>query len=207
MTDELNQGMIMKALDYAYSKAVDGLPGFETAEELAHSYLTTDSGTLEDNAKKLVRWQIAKASTSGLITGLGGIITLPVAIPANITSIMYIQVRMIASIAVMGEHDIRSDQVKTLAYMCLCGSAATDIIKDVGIKVGSKLTTTAINKVSGATLTKINQAVGFRLLTKFGQTGAINLGKAIPFVGGVIGGTVDGVSTKIVGKVAIKTFL
>ena len=30
----------------------------------------------------------------------------------------------------------------------------------------------------------MNKAVGFRLLTKFGQTGLVNLGKAIPLVGG-----------------------
>jgi len=206
MTEKLNHGVIMKALDYAYDKAVDGLPGFESAEELARSYLIGD-GTLEDKAGRLVKWQIAKASTSGFVTGLGGIITMPIAIPANITSVIYVQTRMIASIAVMGDYDIKDDKVRTLTYMCLCGSAAKDIVKGVGINIGSKLSVTAINKISGATLTKINQAVGFRLITKFGQTGAINLGKAIPFVGGVIGGTIDGVSTKTIGKVAISTFL
>jgi hypothetical protein len=45
------------------------------------------------------------------------------------------------------------------------------------------------------------------LLTKFGQTGAVNLGKAVPILGGIIGGTFDSVSTKIIGKVAIKSFL
>ncbi len=206
MAYKLNKGMILKALDYGYDKAVNGLPGFETAEELAQDYMIRN-GSLQDNAKKLVRWQIAKAGTSGFVTGLGGIITLPVAIPANITSVLYVQIRMIAAIATMGKHDLRNDQVRTLVYMCLCGSAITDLVKDVGIHVGSKLTVTAINKISGATITKINQAVGFRLLTKFGQTGAVNLGKAIPFVGGVIGGTIDSVTTKTIGKVAISTFL
>ena len=206
LTEKINQGMIIKALDYSYNKAIDGLPGLDTSEELAQNYLIGD-GTLEDKAKRLVKWQMAKAGTSGFITGIGGLITMPVAIPANITSVMYVQVRMIASIAVMGGYDIRSDQVKSLVYMCLCGSAVTDIVKDVGINVDTKLSITAINKISGATLTKINQAVGFRLLTKFGQTGVINLGKSIPFVGGIIGGTVDGVSTKTIGNIAINTFL
>ena len=198
--------MIIKALDYSYNKAIDGLPGLDTSEELAQNYLIGD-GALEDKAKRLVKWQMAKAGTSGFITGIGGLITMPVAIPANITSVMYVQVRMIASIAVMGGYDIRSDQVKSLVYICLCGSAVTDIVKDVGINVGTKLSITAINKISGATLTKINQAVGFRLLTKFGQTGVINLGKSIPFVGVIIGGTVDCVSTKTIGNIAINTFL
>jgi EcsC protein family len=206
MAENLNKSVIMKALDYGYDKAVNGLPGMETAEEMAHSYMKGE-GTLESQAKDLVMWQIAKASTSGFITGLGGLITLPIAVPANITTVLYVQIRMIAAIAIMGGHDIRSDQVKTLVYMCLCGSALTDLLKDVGIQIGSKLTVTTINKISSVTITKLNQAVGFRLLTKFGQTGAINLGKAVPFVGGIIGGTVDAVATNTIGKVAISTFI
>lgn len=205
-TVNLNKSIIMKALDYGYDKAVNGLPGMETAEELASSYMKNE-GTLEDHANDLVKWQIAKAGTSGFLTGLGGLITLPVAVPANITSVLYVQVRMIAAIATMGGHDIRSDQVRTLVYMCLCGSAITDLLKDVGIQVGTKLTNAAISKISGATITKINQAVGVRLVTKFGQTGAINLGKAVPFLGGVIGGAVDAIATKTIGKVAINTFI
>jgi uncharacterized protein (DUF697 family) len=202
----MNENMIMQVLDYGYDKAVNGLPGMETAEELAASYMKPE-GILLDQAATLVNWQISKAATSGFLSGLGGLITLPVAVPANIASVLYVQIRMIAAIASMGGHDIRSDQVRTLVYMCLCGSAITDILKDIGIQVGTKLTKTAINKISGVTITKINQTVGFRLVTKFGQTGAINLGKAIPFLGGVIGGTVDAVATRTIGKVAINTFI
>jgi hypothetical protein len=41
--------------------------------------------------------------------------TLPVANPANLTSVLYIQLRMIAAIAHMGDHDISDDQVKSMA--------------------------------------------------------------------------------------------
>jgi hypothetical protein len=151
MAEKLNQGIIMKALDYAYDKAVNGLPGMDTAEELANGYLAGDL-SLDKKAKKLVWWQTAKAATSGFITGLGGLITIPVAAPANIASVLYVQIRMIAAIAVMGKYDVRSDQVKSLVYMCLCGSAITDLVKDIGIHVGSKLTAAAIKKISGATI-------------------------------------------------------
>ncbi|MFZ2572451.1 MAG: hypothetical protein WAX19_03745, partial [Trichococcus flocculiformis] len=57
------------------------------------------------------------------------------------------------------------------------------------------------------TLTKINQKVAFRLVTKFGEKGVINLGKLVPIVGGVIGASVDGVGTKIIGNQAKKLFV
>lgn len=35
----------------------------------------------------------------------------------------------------------------------------------------------------------------------------VNLGKVVPLVGGVIGGTVDGIGTNIIGKTAKKAFI
>ena len=68
-------------------------------------------------------------------------------------------------------------------------------------------TTASIEKISGATLTRINQKVGFRLITKFGQTGIINLGKMVPLAGGVIGGGFDLVTTNIIAQNALKLFI
>lgn len=63
------------------------------------------------------------------------------------------------------------------------------------------------SKKPGEALKAINQKVGFRLLTKFGETGAINLGKAVPVVGGVIGGGFDFATTKIIADNAYKMFI
>lgn len=201
----MNENVIMNALDWAYDKAINGVPGLDSAEELARGYINK-SGSLEGRVNSLIRWQNAKCATSGFITNLGGLLTLPVAIPANMASVMYVQVRMIAAIAYMGGYNIRDDKVKTLVYVCLCGSAAGDILKDVGIKIGAKLTEQAIRQISGQVIININKAVGFRLLTKFGEKGIINLGKCIPFFGGLLGGTCDAIATNTIGNVARNAF-
>lgn len=204
--EKLNHGIIMKALDYAYDKAINGIPGFDSAEEMARDYMNNGRDK-ERNCKALVNWQASKATTSGFITGLGGVFTMPVTIPANLASVMYVQVRMIAAIAFIGGYDLKDDRVKSLVYLCLAGNSAKDILKDIGIAVGQKITTKLIQQISGKTLQTINQKVGFRLLTKFGEKGIINLGKAIPIAGGLIGGMTDLLATKIIGKVAISTFI
>jgi len=203
---KLNQGMIMKALNFGYEKAITGVAGFDSAIELAENYSRTDKDSIS-NANSLIKWQMSKASTSGFITGVGGLITMPVTIPTNLASVMYIQIRMIAAIAHMGGYDLRDDRVKSLVYICMAGNSAKDILKDIGIVFGQKMTTSLINKISGKTITAINQKVGFTLLTKFGEKGAIKLSKAVPLVGGVIGGTFDGIATKTIGSIAKKTFL
>lgn len=205
-TKKIDQNKMMEILDWSYDKALNGLPGCSTAQELANNYLNKKN-SVDEAVNSLIKWQNSKCGTSGFISGLGGIITLPVALPANITSVIYIQIRMIAAIAYMGKYDLKSDQVRSLVYICLCGNSAKDISKNIGIKLGTKLSKSAINKISGKTLTKINQKVGFRLVTKFGQKGVINMGKAIPVVGGLIGGTMDVVATNTIGKVSKKTFI
>ncbi len=206
MTEKLNQGKIMQALDWAYNKAINGMPGIDTAEELANDYLDGD-GTLTSKVNSLIRWQNTKSATSGFLTGLGGLMTMPVAIPANLASVLFVQLRMIAAIAYMGGHNVRNDRVKTLAFVCLCGNGATEILKGFGIKVGSKVAQAAINKVPGKVLIEINKRVGMRLVTKFGEKGAINLGKAVPVAGGFIGATVDAIATNMIGNVARNIFI
>jgi len=203
---KIDQGIIMKSLDWAYGSAVDGIPGLDSAEEMASDY--KDSGrTPWQNANSLIRWQNTKAGVSGFLTGLGGIITMPVTIPANLASVMYVQIRMIAAIAILGGHDLKNDKVKTLVYACMAGNGAKDILKSAGIVIGEKLTTQAIKNITGKTVVAINQKVGFRLVTKFGEKGVINLGKMVPLIGGLIGGTFDTVTTNTIGNVARNTFI
>ena len=195
-----------KLLNWSYEKAVNGLPGMGTAEELARDYMK-GGGNIIDQVNSLIRWQNTKCATSGFLTGVGGLITLPVAIPANISSVIYVQLRMIAAIAYMGGHDLRNDRVKTMAFACLCGSSLKDLLKDVGVQVGKQISITLIKRIPIEIIKEINKMVGVRLVTKFGQKGLINLGKAVPIVGGVIGGAIDGYSTNVIGDVAREVFI
>lgn len=203
---EITQNSIMEALDWAYEKAVGGLPGLDSASEIADSYSKSE-GSKIDQANSLIRWQNAKAGTSGFLTGLGGILIMPVTIPANLASVIYVQIRMVAAIAHLGGHDLRDDRVKTLVYACLTGNAAKEILKDVGIQVGKKFAQSAIKNISGKTLSAINQKVGFRLLTKAGEKGVINLGKTVPLLGGIVGAAFDSVTTNVIGNIARDTFI
>lgn len=201
----ISQDSMQKALAWAWDKSINGVPGAGTAEELAESYLA-ENGSVEDAIDKLITWQCRKCGASGFMTGLGGLVTLPVAIPANITSTLYIQLRMIAAIAYMCHEDIHSDKVQTLAYLCLCGKEIGDVLKDAGIVCGEKFMAAQIKRFPGEIIKVINKAVGFRLITKFGSKGIINLGKLVPIIGGTIGGGVDFYTTKVIGGKAKEMF-
>lgn len=207
MGAKITQEEIMQLLDKLYYQATQGLAKVSPPiSVLANDYLGKSSD-VDTAAKKFVKYQIAKCTTSGFVTGLGGLITLPVAIPANIGSVMYVQMRMIACLAHMGGYDTRSDQVQTLVYACLAGISIDQVIKQAGIQFGTKLTMAMVRKIPGTVIVKINQKVGFRFVTKFGTKGVINIGKTIPVVGGMIGGGFDFVETKIIADRAYKMFI
>lgn len=202
----MDTSAVVKILDISYDKALNGVAGMKGAADLATDYMA-HGGDLEAQVDALIKNQIIKCGTSGFLTSLGGFITLPVALPANVASVIYMQMQMIAAIARMGGYDLHDDRVKTLIIACLCGNEVKEILKQAGIQIGKKLTERAVQKISSALIVRINRAVGFRLLTKFGTKGAINLSKAIPVIGGFIGGGVDAYSTKVIGNKAKELFI
>ena len=201
----LTEANVGKVLDWAYEKSIMGIPGTDTAYDLAEDFLSKNL-SVEEAMNSLVNTQVAKCATSGFLTGLGGVITLPVAIPANIASVLYVQMRMVAAIAHMRGYDLKDDQVKTFVYVCLTGQTVGELVKGTGIKIGMKIGEAQIKRIPGEVVKQINKIVGFRLVTKFGQKGAVNLGKMVPLIGGVIGGSFDAVSTKMIGRAARDTF-
>lgn len=203
----LSQEDIMKLLDSCYEKCLNGVPKVSpSVENMANDYLMKYSSK-EEACKAMIRNQIAKCTTSGFVTGFGGIITMPVTLPANIGSVLYVQMRMIACVAYMNGYELDSDQTQTFVYACLAGVAVNELIKQAGIKFGIKFANGLIKKIPGKVLTKINQKVGFRFITKFGTKGIINLGKMLPGVGAVIGGGLDLVETKVIANRAYKWFM
>lgn len=202
----VSQEDIMNLLDTCYGYCLNGIPMVSpSVEKMAEDYLQKTSSK-EEACKAMLRNQVLKCTTSGFITGFGGVITMPVTIPANVGSVMYVQMRMIACAAYMAGYELNSDQTQTFVYACLAGVAITDIVKQAGIKFGMQFAKGMVKKIPGKTLTKINQKVGFRFVTKFGTKGIVNLGKMIPGVGAVVGGGIDYTETKIIAKRSYRWF-
>lgn len=200
----MTEQLILKALHWAYERALNStpFPGVSNSLTLAQNYLK-EKGTLDSQVKSLIRWQNTKAASIGFVTGLGGAAALPIMIPSNIASVLFIQVRMICAIAIMGGHDLKEDKVKAMVFMCMCGSSTMDMMKALSITVGKQ----AFLKMNQEMIKKVNTAVGIRLLARTGESGAVSFTKAVPLLGGVIGGAFDGVMTNIIGNVAKKVFI
>ena len=205
-TARITDYLMMQTMDWAYEKATSGIAGLDTAHALAAQYIS-ETDSKEAASKALIRWQKMKAGSSGFITGLGGVISMPLTIPLNLASVLFIQVRMIAAIAIIGGYDLRDQKVKSLIFLCLAGNLAKDVVKEAGIVIGTRLTAKLISSISAEAVKTINTRTGITLVTKTGGKGFLNLGKAVPLAGGLIAASIDIMATNLMGKVAMRTFI
>ena len=189
-------------------RSINGLgPVFDGALKITKGYIADMSYSSDDaRCSAFIRYECAKAAAGGFITGLGGFTTAPITIPADLLGNWLLQGRLVAGIALMYGHSLEDDRVRTTVLLTVLGSALTDICKEAGIVVGAKVTMAALKQVPGKTLIAINKAIGFRLITKAGKTGVINLIKWVPVVGGIVGGTVSGIGAASVGNLAMQNF-
>ncbi|MGG5376115.1 hypothetical protein IGI57_002623 [Enterococcus sp. DIV0213j] len=206
MENQIENNKGLQILETLYSKCLDGIPKVsKPVSELADDYIKK-YGRTDKAIDKLVKNQLSKNSLNGFVTSFGGFITMPVTLPANVTSVMYVQMRMIAAIALIRGYDLRDDEVQTFVYSCLIGHAVADTFKNAGVQVGNKFALNAVNKIPGKVLTRINQKIGFRFITKAGTKGTVNLIKVVPVVGAGVGASIDFSTTWAIAKRAKKVF-
>lgn len=204
--DEL-QKKGMEIVSYVTNASINGIAMLSSANELANEYKSDNSySNNSERIDSLIRWEATKNFTSGFVTGLGGFITLPVTIPGSMAASWILQARMSAAIAIICGHNVQEDRVKTLVMAAILGDSMANVFKEAGIQVAGKITKQLISQIPGKVFIEINKKVGFRLITKAGEKGVINCMKAIPLVGGPIGGGVDVASCYTVGKCAKKIF-
>lgn len=176
------------------------------AAVVADEHLTAAGGDREEAVRRLVATHVRLAAGSGFVTGLGGIATLPVSVPAAMAGLYVIATRMSAGIAHLRGYDVNTEEVHSAILISLLGAAGAATLKRGGVEIGKKSTAAALHKLPGRVLIELNKRVGYRLVTKAGEKGVINLTKLVPLVGGPIGATVDGMSCRTIATYALTTF-
>ena len=207
MAKKLSPENILDLFDDLYNKSQYGIPFVSKPVSVLAEEYTKRHCNKEEAAKAMLKNQVKKCTTSGIITGFGGAITLPVTIPANIASVLYVQMRMIACAAYMGGYDLSDDQVQTFVYACLAGVSVNEVFKKFGVNFGVKAARAAVDKIPGKVLIAINKKLGFRFITKWGEKGLVNMGKLIPGLGAAINGGFDYIETKAIAFRAYKMFI
>ena len=187
---------------------IDGTGPWKGAREVAEEALQKSHGNEDLAIRQLIRSHVTMAGAQGFVTNVGGLITLPIAMPANVGAAYILQTRLAAAIAHVRGQDLEDDHVRTAVVLCLLGNTAAEVVKKAGIEVGKRMTGAIIAKIPITVIRKINKRVGFMLLAKYGtKRGVLTLTKAVPVVGGAVGAGVDVAATRGVAAFAKKFFV
>ena len=158
----------------------------------------------DELAKKILHRKSIKNGLIGAITGLGGLITLPVSIPTDLICSWRIQASMAFSIAYVYGHTKDTTDLKTDLYLILAGDSAKEALKRIGIEVSKAFTKKAVEKyITRDIMVKIWKVIGQKIITKAGEKSMTSFMKMVPLIGAPVGFAFDWASTQTVGKFAI----
>jgi hypothetical protein len=169
---------------------IDGRGPVDSAQLVADK-ARTGHPEAEGAIDAVVRQHLKIAAAGGFVTGLGGFVTLPVALPVNVAEFYLIATRMVASIACLRGYDLRQPEVRSAVLLALVGADSDDLLRKAGVAPGGRLANLAAERLPGPALMMVNKGVGFRLLSQLGRKGLQRFGKAVPLVGGAVGAGVD----------------
>jgi len=199
MDENVNTSKLSDWIDWLYEQAIRGGSGTDSSQSLADRYLDLFPSQI-DAASCLVNWESAKSASCGFITGFGGVAALPFTLPVCMTGNLLIQLRMIAAVAIIGGHSVEDIRVKNLAYLCVGGSIAKDLLKSFYTRfLGSVVSEVAVKQAQQLALSHLTGQITFGL--------ASGAGRFLPLIGGLFNGGVDGITTYAAGRLACEIFI
>ena len=192
-------GVLRRVLELA----IDGYGKVPGAKASAARQLQRNAGSVDRAIESLIDFHVRLATAGGFVTNLGGVAALPVAVPANLTGVAIVQVRMIAAIAHLRGYDLDDNRVRTALVMCLLGGEqVVKLIKEGKLPTSPMAVATA-PVFDPALDARVAEAVVSDLAGRIGGKNlALTVTKRVPLVGGGIGAVVDAVATRQIGKYA-----
>jgi hypothetical protein len=196
-----------KMVENLLDSGIDGKGPFDPAASVAASALKKNGGNVEAAVDDVVKSHLKLAAAGGFVTSLGGFITLPVALPANVLGFYLLATRMTAAVASLRGHDLTQPQIRTAVLLTLVGADADDLLAKAGmVSPTGRLTNLAAQRLPGPALMVLNKAVGFRLLSTAGRKTFSRFGRNVPIVGGIVGAGLDGWLIKRISENARREF-
>jgi len=188
--DDATAGAATKMIERLMDVGIDGRGRFASAQKVADVAIA-EHPDVEGAIGATVRAHLLLGAVGGFVTGLGGFITMSVALPANVLEFYLVATRMVATIASIRGYDIRRPEVRSAILLALVGADSDDLLGKAGYAGTGRLANLAAQRLPGPALMALNKGVAFRLLTRVGRKSVTRFGRAVPLVGGVVGAGVD----------------
>ena len=190
-------GFVHQALD----RAIRGVGPLDGAAMAAEKQLDERKGDVEAAIKEVIENHVRLAGAQGFVTNIGGLVTMTVTVPANITGLALIQCRMVAGIAHLRGYDLDDKRTRNAILACLLGEERMLALIRKKKLPGTPMAL-ATAPVHDPHLDNVmGNEVASELITKVaGKRIATTVGRRVPVIGGLVGAGTDGFSTWKIGR-------
>lgn len=200
----LSAGFVREAL----ARAIDGVGPLPPAAAAADKQLAEQRGDVERAVHEVIENHVRWAGLQGFATNLGGLVTMAITVPANITGVTLLQCRLVAGILHLRGYDLADPRVRNAILVTILGE---DEVKKLirKRKLPAPPMAIATAPMHDTALDPLVSAqVASDILERItGKRAAAFVGKKVPFVGGLVGMGTDAYATWRIGRYADREFL
>jgi len=192
----------------ALTKAITGIGPLPSAATAADKQLTQNDGHLDKATHDVIENHVRYAGAQGFLTNLGGLVTMAVTVPTNITGLALIQCRMVAGIVHLRGYDLDDPRTRVAILTCLLGEEK--ILKMIGHRTlpGTPMELASAVVHDGTLDTEVANEVAAELIARAaGKRLATTVGRRVPVVGGLVGASTDAYVTWKIGRYVDREFL
>ncbi len=204
LAPDLNSSFVHESLRLA----IRGAGPLPPAARAAEKQLEEQQGDLDKGIREVIENHVAYAAVEGFLTNLGGLVTAPITIPANVAGLAMIQGRMVAGIAHLRGYDIEDPRVQNAVLSCLLGeSTVTTLVKKRELPARPLAVATAPAHDPGLDKVVAAEVTSFLVERVVGKQAATAVFRRVPVVGGAVGASADAYATWQVGRYAAREML
>ena len=205
---QLAPGLTTSFVREALHRAIVGVGPFPAASKAADAQLREQKGDVDKAVREVIENHVRYAGAQGFVTNIGGLVTVALTIPTNITGLALVQCRMIAGIAHLRGYDLDDPRVRNAILTTMLGEDAVNkLVKKRKLPAPPMALATA--PLHDPDLDRLISAeVASELITQVaGKKVVTTIGRRIPIAGGFIGMGADGYMTWKVGRYAARELL
>jgi uncharacterized protein (DUF697 family) len=196
-------GLAANFVRLAFDRAVDGVGPLRGAAASADHQLAEHGGDVDRAVRALVDSHVRLAGIQGFVTNIGGLVTMAVTIPANISGLALLQCHLVAGIAHLRGYDLDDARVRNAVMACLVGEDGVKALVRSRKLPSSPMAIATAPHHDPALDHKIASEVAGELIARVaGKRTIAMIARRTPVLGGGVGAVTDGFATYQVGRYA-----
>ena len=204
----LAPGLTASFVHQALDKAITGVGPLPSAASAADKQLAEQHGDVTRGIHEVIENHVRYAGAQGFVTNIGGLVTMALTVPVNLSGLALIQCRMVAGIAHLRGYELSDPRTRTAILACLLGEER--ILRMVKHRTlpGTPMEIAAAAIHDPALDQLVATEVAAELVTRAtGKRLAATVGRRVPVVGGVVGAGTDAFVTWKIGRYVDREFL